>query len=177
MNTIVFLLECIMVGIAFGFLLEKSKVFEPSVIVQQMFLKDFTMIKVFMSAIASGMIVFAILIQYDLVILQPITHSYFSSIVGGLTLGMGVAIAGACPGTIMAQIGAGYKDARFVAFGAVCGGIAFQFITKYINYTNFSNPTYATLDQAVNVPYWILALTISTIIFVLFFILNKKKII
>ena len=42
----------IAMGIVFGFALEKSRVFEPGIIVGQMQLRNFIMLKVFLTAVA-----------------------------------------------------------------------------------------------------------------------------
>jgi hypothetical protein len=44
----------IAMGIVFGFALEKSRVFEPGIIVGQMQLRNFIMLKVFLTAVATG---------------------------------------------------------------------------------------------------------------------------
>ena len=49
----------IAMGIAFGFALEKSRVFEPGMIVGQMQLRNFIMLKVFLTAVATGAVVLA----------------------------------------------------------------------------------------------------------------------
>ena len=51
-----------------------------------------------------------------------------ADIVGGLLLGAGISIAGACPGTVFAQIGAGYRDAWFAVAGGVLGVMAFGYL-------------------------------------------------
>ena len=43
-------------GIVFGLALEKSRVFEPGVIVGQMQLKNFLMLKIFVAAVITGLI-------------------------------------------------------------------------------------------------------------------------
>ena len=58
-------------GIVFGFALEKSRVFEPGMIVGQMQLRNFIMLKVFLTAIATGAVVLAALHGFGLVKLHP----------------------------------------------------------------------------------------------------------
>ena len=48
-------------GIVFGFALEKSRVFEPGVIVGQMQLRNFLMLKIFLAAVITGLIVLAVM--------------------------------------------------------------------------------------------------------------------
>ena len=43
-------------GVVCGFALEKSRVFEPGVIVRQMQLRNFIMLKVFFTAVATGLV-------------------------------------------------------------------------------------------------------------------------
>ena len=48
-------------GIVFGLALEKSRVFEPGVIVGQMQLKNFLMLKIFLAAVITGLIGLAVM--------------------------------------------------------------------------------------------------------------------
>ena len=112
--------SALLMGIVFGFALEKSRVFEPGVIVGQMQLRNFIMLKVFLTAVATGAVVLAVLNGFGFVKLQPKAALYAADIVGGLILGVGIALAGACPGTTLAQIGVGYRDAMFTLLGGLC---------------------------------------------------------
>src|ERR1700693_4935703 len=113
----------IAMGIVFGFALEKSRVFEPGIIVGQMQMRNFIMLKVFLTAVATGAVVLAVLNGLGYVKLQPKAALYAADIVGGLLLGVGITLAGACPGTTLAQIGAGYRDALFTLAGGLAGAI------------------------------------------------------
>ena len=48
-------------GVAFGFALEKSRVFEPGMIVGQMQMRNFIMLKIFLTAVVTGLVVLAVL--------------------------------------------------------------------------------------------------------------------
>jgi hypothetical protein len=65
------ILTGLLMGIAFGFALEKSRVFEPGIIVGQMQLRNFIMLKVFLTAVATGAVVLAALNGFGVVKLQP----------------------------------------------------------------------------------------------------------
>ena len=56
----------IAMGIVFGFALEKSRVFEPGMIVGQMQGRNFIMLKVFLTAVATGAIVLAVVHHKDI---------------------------------------------------------------------------------------------------------------
>ncbi|MGE3916116.1 MAG: YeeE/YedE thiosulfate transporter family protein, partial [Hyphomicrobiaceae bacterium] len=108
-------------GIVFGFVLEKSRVFEPGIIVGQMQLRSFIMLKVFLAAVVTGLVVLAVMHGVYGVPLSLKPLVWKADIIGGLVLGAGIALAGACPGTALAQVGAGYRDAIFVVLGGIAG--------------------------------------------------------
>src|SRR6185436_13951243 len=71
MSLIISILVGVGMGIVFGFALEKSRVFEPGIIVGQMQMRNFIMIKVFLTAVATGAVVLAVLNGFGYVKLQP----------------------------------------------------------------------------------------------------------
>ncbi len=107
MDLLVIVLLGLGMGLVFGLALEKSRVFEPGMILGQMRLQNFTMVKVFVSAIVTGLIDLAVLHGFELVTLHPKALSVAAQVVGGGLIGVGMVVAGACPGTVFAQIGAG----------------------------------------------------------------------
>ena len=145
----------LIMGIVFGFALEKSRVFEPGIIVGQMQLRNFIMIKVFLTAVATGAVVLAILNGFDIVKLQPKAAIYAADIGGGLLLGVGIALAGACPGTTLAQIGGGYRDALFTLAGGILGAVVFSYLQPWTGTTVFS-ASYGnlTFTGLFGIPYW-----------------------
>jgi len=78
-------------GFIFGFTIQKAKVVRYDVLVGQLRLKDFTMIKLIKPSIKS-------------------TH-LVANIIGGLIFGVGFALLGYCPGTGVGAIGEGRTDA------------------------------------------------------------------
>lgn len=108
-------------GLIFGIAFEKSHVYKPDVLIGQFLFKDFTMIKVFVSAIITSMILILLMTNLGWATLHIKPTVYLANALGGLILGGGIAIAGACPGTVYAQIGAGYRDAPLVFLGGLVG--------------------------------------------------------
>ncbi len=152
-------------GIVFGFALEKSRVFEPGMIVGQMQLRNFIMLKVFLTAIATGAVVLAALHGFGLVKLHPKGAIFVADIVGGLLLGVGIALAGACPGTVLAQAGAGYRDALFTVVGGIAGAVAFGYAEPALR-APLSAPDMGkiTFADVAGLPYWLLALVLAAIL-------------
>ncbi len=158
----------IAMGIVFGFALEKSRVFEPGIIVGQMQLRNFIMLKVFLTAVATGAVVLAALNGFGIVKLQPKAALYAADIVGGLLLGVGITLAGACPGTTLAQIGAGYRDALFTLLGGLCGAVAFSYAQPALSKTFLGQGGGKLIfTDLVGVPYWIGALVLAAAIVVI----------
>ncbi len=101
----------IVMGFFFGFLLQKGGVAKYDVIMGQLLLKDFTVIKIILSAIVVGMVGIYFMRGMGLVQLHPKSGSVGMTVVGGLIFGIGFALLGYCPGTISAAIGQGNMDA------------------------------------------------------------------
>ena len=164
----------LLMGVVFGFALEKSRVFEPGIIVGQMQLRNFIMLKVFLTAVATGAVVLSVLNGFGFVKLQPKAALYSADVIGGLLLGTGIALAGACPGTILAQVGAGYRDALFTLVGGICGAVAYSYTTPTLSNTFLvSGGGKIVLTDLIGVPYWLGAIALASIIVVILFVLER----
>ena len=98
-------------GIVFGFLLQKGGATKYDVILGQLLLTDFTVVKIMLSAVVTGMIGIHALKAMKKVDLQLKSGSVGKNVIGGLIFGVGFAVLGYCPGTISGAIGNGYLDA------------------------------------------------------------------
>lgn len=149
-------------GVVFGFALEKSRVFEPGIIVGQMQLRNFTMLKIFLTAVITGLVVLAALHTAGAIKLHPKATLLAADIVGGLLLGAGISLAGACPGTVFAQIGAGYRDARLTLVGGLLGALSFTYLEPALAPTlKIGNEGKLTLDAVLGQPFWLVALVFA----------------
>lgn len=152
-------------GIAFGFLLEKSRVFEPGVILGQFQLRSFLMLRVFLAGVAMGLVVLAAVTGFSLATLAPQATLPVAGLLGGLLLGAGIALAGACPGTVLAQIGAGYRDAWFTLLGGLLGALAFTYAEPALAlWLNAAGQGKMTLPVVLGVPFWPVALAVAALI-------------
>lgn len=112
-------------GIVFGFLLQKGGLAEYDVILGQLLLTDFTVVKVMLSAILVGMAGVFIMRRAGIIRLQIKPGSIGSTVLGGIIFGVGFAILGYCPGTAAAAFGAGAVDALVGMVGIVIGAGVF----------------------------------------------------
>ena len=146
-------------GLVFGVALEKSRVMEPGVLVGQFQFRNFIMLKMFLAATATGLVVLAVLNGLFDVPLHPKAAAWGPVIIGGLILGAGIALAGACPGTALAQLGAGYKDAWAIVAGGIAGAMVYGYnIDWFASVLDFGSAGKITFADLVPLPFWALAL-------------------
>jgi uncharacterized protein len=148
-------------GMVFGFALEKSRVFEPGVIVSQMQLRSLLMLKVFLAAVVTGLIVLAILNSVFGVKLNLKPLLYKADIIGGLILGVGITLAGACPGTTLAQIGVGYRDAWFILIGGLTGALFYGYMDAPITQFFAETGDKIGFDRLLGIPFWLTATAVA----------------
>lgn len=98
-------------GFIFGFLLQKGGVCYYRVIIGQLLLKDFTVIKVILSAVITGMIGIYAMKAAGWIRLHKKTGSLGATLPGPLIFGVGFGILGYCPGTSVGAVGHGALDA------------------------------------------------------------------
>ena len=101
----------LLTGICFGFLLQKGGVTDYGVIVNQLLLTDFTVLKLMLSAVIVGMVLFQVLKHYGYANLHAAHGTFGSNVIGGLIFGAGFALLGYCPGTVAGAVGTGALDA------------------------------------------------------------------
>ncbi|MHB9007085.1 MAG: YeeE/YedE thiosulfate transporter family protein [Limisphaerales bacterium] len=119
------LLAGVMLGLAFGFLLQKGGVGKFNVLLGQLLLQDFTVAKVMLTAIVVGMIGVMALHHFAKVNLHLKPTRLGANVIGGLLFGGGFALMGYCPGTAAAALGQGSWDALFGMAGLVVGSWIF----------------------------------------------------
>ncbi len=165
----------LLMGIVFGLALEKSRVFEPGIIVGQMQLRNWIMLKVFLTAVATGAVLLAFLNGFGFVKLQPKAALYAADIVGGLMLGAGISLAGACPGTTLAQIGVGYRDAIFTLAGGLFGAVAFSYAQPWLAKSLIGTGPKLIFTDLAGIPYWQGALGFAAAIVVILTLMERAR--
>lgn len=119
------LLVGLLMGIAFGFLLHRGGVTKYEVLVGQLLLQDFTVLKVMLSAVLVGMIGVQVLRDLGLAKLHPKPGSVGATVIGGLIFGAAFGLLGYCPGTALGAAAHGTLDALAGLVGMLVGVGAF----------------------------------------------------
>ncbi|CAM4806234.1 unnamed protein product [Rotaria magnacalcarata] len=131
-------------GIAFGVLMNKANVYLAPVIRDQMLFQRFTMIKMFLGAVGASMLSSCIVIIVSESTYRTVCNSFIHRnnrihgshlLMGGALIGVGMVLAGSCPGTIFVQMGSGLQNSFLTCLGAICGvlfyyGFLFARLTK-----------------------------------------------
>lgn len=113
-------------GLVFGFLLQKGGVTRADVIINQFLLRDFTVLKIMLTAIVvGGAGVYGLFGMGAIESLHIKNATLWGNLVGGAIFGVGMAILGYCPGTGVAAIGDGSRDAIAGVVGMVVGAALF----------------------------------------------------
>lgn len=129
-------------GAIFGTGLTLSGVASPQVIRDQFRLSDFHMLITFLTASAASAAVFAVYnrrassSRKSISAKPDTTHGwigkYDGNVIGSAMVGLGMALTGACPGTVLVQATAGIGGSRILACSAVVAGIAWIKLKPFV---------------------------------------------
>ena len=164
-------------GICFGFLLQKGGVTTYDVIIRQLLLEDFTVVKIMLSAVLTGMIGVHLLRSVGLAQLHPKPGAVGTTIIGGLIFGVGFGILGYCPGTAAGAIGQGCLDALLGGVvGILIGAGLFAAIYHKIHQPVLSKGHFGeiTLPELLQVNHWIVVAIVAVMIVVLLGLIEKS---
>lgn len=144
------LVVAFLIGIGFGFFLERAGFGSSRKLTAQFYLTDLAVFKVMFTAILTAMLglfylSWAGLVDISLVYVNP-TY-LLPQLVGGLLLGIGFVIGGYCPGTSLVAIATGKLDALVFALGITIGifavGEAYPYIQGFLFTTSMGQVTLA----------------------------------
>jgi len=150
------LLVAIVFGFVFGWLLQRGKVTNYNVIVNQFRFKDFTVLKVMFPAIIVGGIGVLVLTNMEFAKWHVRDANMLGTIIGAAIFGIGMVLYGYCPGTGVAAIGTGSIHALVGAGGMIAGAILYAFSFEWVraNILSVGKLGKVTLPQLMHVPAW-----------------------
>jgi hypothetical protein len=166
----------LIIGMMFGFLLQKGGVTRYDVIIGQLLLEDFTLVKVMLSAVIVGGLLVHGLKSLGWAELHPKAGSLGASVPGGLIFGIGFGILGYCPGTVAGAIGQGSLDAIFGGVAGILIGTglyaeAYSKLEARILGKGYFGTV--TLPELMKVNPWVIVIPVSALIGSILFLLEK----
>ncbi|MCC6622527.1 MAG: YeeE/YedE family protein [Deltaproteobacteria bacterium] len=118
-------------GMGFGFVLERAGFGRADVLVAQFHGTDMRVLKVMFTAIATAAVGIGLLSGVGALDLSKVVvpQSFiWPQIIGGLLLGVGFVVSGYCPGTAVVAAGSGHIDALYSLGGVMVGSLLFGFV-------------------------------------------------
>lgn len=154
------LVVAFVIGIGFGFFLERAGFGSAKKLTAQFYFTDLSVFKVMFSAIVTAMVgIFYLswmgIVDLSLVYLTP--TFLVPQVVGGLLLGVGFVVGGYCPGTSCVGLATGRSDAGVYLIGIVAGIIVFGEVYPLVKDFYLSTPMgQVTLPALLNIPYGVI---------------------
>ncbi len=119
-------------GFVFGVLLHRGGVADYDVIINQFRFRDFTVLKVMLTAIVVGGIGLAVLHGQGLANFHLKPATMLAVVLGAILFGIGMVLYGYCPGTGVAAIATGRMDALAGFAGMLVGAAAYALCYPWI---------------------------------------------
>lgn len=158
------LIVAFIIGIGFGFFLERAGFGNSKKLAMQFYFRDFAVLKVMFTAILTAMLgayflsVFGIL---DLSLVYLVPTNILPQIIGGLILGFGFVIGGYCPGTSCVSAATGKKDGIIYLLGVIAGIFVFgEMFPLFKGLYNATPMGQVTISQWANIPYGLLVFAV-----------------
>jgi uncharacterized membrane protein YedE/YeeE len=164
-------------GLIFGFLLHRGGVTDFDVIVRLFRFRDFTVLKVMLTAIAVGGVGIAILHGQDLAQYHIKPTNLLAVGLGAAIFGIGMVLYGYCPGTGLAAAATGRLDALAGLAGMMVGGIAYALTFDWVAANILPVGAYGKLrlPELLGLPEWVCYAGLLVMTISVFALVNKAE--
>lgn len=168
----------ILFGFAFGWLLHRGRVTDYNTILDQFRLRDFTVLKVMLTAIVVGGLGVLALTQLGYAKFHVRDANMLGTILGAAIFGVGMVLYGYCPGTGLAAIATGSVHALVGAIGMILGAIAYAFTFDWVrsNILSVWKLGKATLPQMLGVTPLTAYMVLAAVAIAFFWIVEAKRV-
>ena len=153
------------VGVAFGWTLERAGLGDPPKLAGQFYWRDFTVLKVMMSALVTAMLgVFWLnrLGFIDIGELYVPETFLLPQLVGGLVFGLGFVLSGLCPGTSCVALASGRGEGAATVLGLLAGMLVVGLLFPGLEGFYGATPMGAmTLPRLSGLPYGVVVAAVT----------------
>ncbi len=163
----------LIVGFLFGFIISKTGITKYPRVIGMLLLKDFKILKFMLTAVTSSLILFHLFGDLGLLKVVP-KNLDWGKLVGGLLFGTGMGMLGYCPGTMVARIGEGKKEAIFAFFGMAFGIFIYALTIKTIKETFLSSEINGNIFLQLELNKWLVILPAAALFIGIIYFVNKK---
>lgn len=161
------LAAALLLGVAFGWLLERGGMGSARKLAGQFQLTDLSVLRLMFSAVLTAMLGsywLARLGALDLARVSVPPTWWLPQAAGGIVFGAGFAVAGLCPGTSCVAAATGRVDGMAVAAGMLAGSVLFASVFPQVEEMYESTPAgAATLPDVLGLPYGAMVLAVAVL--------------
>jgi len=167
----------LIMGIIFGFLLQKGRVIRYDKQIGALNLVDMTIVKFMFTSVLVAMVGVYLLQDLGLMKVEVKSTVLGGNILGGLIFGLGWGMIGYCPGTSVGALGEGRWDAVPGIFGMLAGAALFAEAYPFLKRTvlTWGDLGKISIPQALRVNHWFVIVLVVISALLLFRWFEKKS--
>jgi uncharacterized membrane protein YedE/YeeE len=173
------LFVAVVIGLFFGFFLERGGLGNPHKLTGVFYFTDFTVPKVMFTAMlvaAVGIYLLSDLALLDISKMWIVPTFFWPQIVGGFVFGIGFVLSGYCPGTSVAALASGRLDALFAMAGMGAGSLLFAiFYPSVEGFYLSSDMDGLTIQKAMGLSHWTVLAALCVIAVVMFAFMERHE--
>jgi uncharacterized membrane protein YedE/YeeE len=169
------ILAPLVIGLAFGWILQRSGLSRYDRIANVYRFTDLTVLKVLGSALVTAAIALQLMRALGVGVAPPIPVTYaWGNLLGGAVFGVGMALSGFCPGTIAAGAGEGRLDYLVPgALGLFTGAVGYGLVYERIMPLLARTARATTLPEVLHVDPWLTVVVFAEIALLAFYVLER----
>jgi uncharacterized membrane protein YedE/YeeE len=173
------LLMALVLGVFFGFFLERGGLGNPHKLTGVFYLTDFAVPKAMFTAIliaATGFFLLSDLKILDMSRVWIIPMYFWPQLLGGALFGLGYLVSGYCPGTAVAGVASGRLDALVTMLGIGAGALLFAAVFPLIEgFYKTTDMGAVTLPQITGLNHWVLLALVFSFAGAMFYAMERYE--
>jgi len=173
------LAAAVVIGLFFGFFLERGGMGNPHRLTGVFYRTDFAVPKMMFSAIlvaATGLCLLSDLKVLDMSRVWIIPTFFWPQLAGGALFGLGYLVSGYCPGTAAAGFASGRLDALVTMVGISSGTLLFSVLYPALEgFYKMSDMSTVTLPELLRVNHWVLLTVVYVFAGFMFYVMERHE--